>query len=599
MANSSTFPHIRTGTDDFKTLLLHSDVFVDKSLMIQALLEESSEVILITRPRRWGKSLNMDMIRKFFEIEVNEQGEALPETDKHNHLLFIGGEANLGFGETKMLYPLKIADNTHAIKRQGQFPVILLNLKDVKGNSYQEIEAGIKNQLIKVFIQHRYLKRYITEDKYCSLDEIQKEKLASFFTGKLNKETLKDGLVFLSELLYKHFNQKVYILIDEYDTPINYAYIKFGQQKEAFEEVLELFRGMLGSALKSNPYLEKGLITGILRIAKANIFSDLNNVREYTLLDKKFTQFYGFTQAEVDKLLTQVPTQTAPAKIKDWYNGYTFGGEVIYNPWSIMQCLASEGILDYYWLDSGGTGLVNKVLLDDLIQEDIKKLLEGKSIVKMLNRQIWLEEIETNPNAFYSLLLFAGYLNPMLSHDATAEEPRYYLTIPNKEVRGIYIERVIKWVHKKLNMRMDSYDNFIELLTSNQMDAFGAKLQAYLLNATSYHDLSQERDYHNLIGGLLAPLINRYHIVSNQEAGYGRCDHLLIARAEYGDHAWIIEHKVAKDPKDLNAMAEEGLHQIKNKQYAAALKTHDHIKKITHMAMAFCGKKVTFRYFFS
>ncbi|ROT47299.1 AAA family ATPase [Candidatus Cardinium hertigii] len=594
MTHVSTHSRIRTGTDDFKTLLLHSDVFVDKSLMIQALLEESSEVILITRPRRWGKSLNMDMLRKFFEIEVDQEGNKLAEEARTNYLLFKGGSIDIGFNETKVLYPLKITSYPHAMKRQGQFPVILLNLKDVKGSSYQEIEEGIKDQIITLFSCHRYLSVHLAASGRL-LDNAQKEKLQCYLDGKLYKNDLKQGLRFLSELLYKHFNQKVYILIDEYDTPINSSYIKFGNQNESFEEVLELFRGIFGSALKSNPYLEKGVITGILRIAKANLFSDLNNVREYTLLDKNFTQFYGFTQSEVDDLLSKVPTQTEPAKIKDWYNGYTFGGELIYNPWSMMQCLASEGLLDYYWLDSGGTGLVDKALLTDSIQSDIQTLLSGKGLIRKLYKQLSLEKLTENKDLFYSLLVFSGYLNPMLVND-DPEDLKYILTIPNREVRGIYVERIIDWVGKQLRIAPSAYRDFIGLLLNQQLEPFVAQLRNYLLNATSYHDLSQEKDYHNLIGGLLAPLSNRYHITSNQETGYGRCDHLLFPKVGYGDWAMVIEHKLATSSNDLAATAQAGLEQIITKKYDAHLTTYAHIKKISCMALAFYGKEVALAY---
>ncbi|MCC8397964.1 MAG: AAA family ATPase, partial [Rickettsia endosymbiont of Labidopullus appendiculatus] len=296
-------PRMRVGTDDFETLLLNSDVFVDKSLMIQELLEDSGEVILITRPRRWGKSLNMNMLQKFFEIEVDQHGSPLPTEDTVNRILFTGGEIDLGIKGKRTLKPLKINGNEYAMAQQGNYPVILLNLKDVKGSSYQEIESEIRNQVINLFANHLYLQHYTTQD-ISLLDDAQKEKLSRYFTGKLDKEDLKNSLRFLSEVLYKHFNQKVYILIDEYDTPINSAYIEFGDKFKEFDDVLKIFRGMFGSSLKTNPCLEKGVITGILRVAKANLFSDLNNVSEYTLLDEEFSKFYGFTQTEVDELLT-------------------------------------------------------------------------------------------------------------------------------------------------------------------------------------------------------------------------------------------------------------------------------------------------------
>ncbi|WP_157905710.1 AAA family ATPase, partial [Rickettsia endosymbiont of Culicoides newsteadi] len=215
-------PRMRIGTDEFYDLLVNSDVFVDKSLMIKELLEDSGKVILITRPRRWGKSLNMNMLQKFFEIEVDQNGVPLPIEDRVNRILFIGGEINLGI---KGKRPLKINSNEYAMTQQGQFPVISINFKDVKGSNYQEIESGIKNQVTNLFTNHRYLKRYITTDEKL-LDEAQKEKLNRYFTGKLDKEDLKDSLRVLSEVLYKHFGQKVYILIDEYDTPINSSYIE-------------------------------------------------------------------------------------------------------------------------------------------------------------------------------------------------------------------------------------------------------------------------------------------------------------------------------------------------------------------------------------
>ncbi|MCC8483610.1 MAG: AAA family ATPase, partial [Rickettsia endosymbiont of Labidopullus appendiculatus] len=360
-------PRMRVGTDEFYDLVVNSDVFVDKSLMIKELLKDSGRVILITRPRRWGKSLNMNMLQKFFEIEVDQNGVPLPTEDRVNHILFTGGEIDLGIKGKRTLEPLKINGNEYAMAQQGNYPVILLNLKDVKGGSYQEIEAKIQIQIIKLFEQHRYLEQYCQGNTKL-LSSIQKKQLEKYFSGNINKLDIETSLCFLSELLFKHFGQKVYILIDEYDTPINSAYIEFGDKLKEFDDVLKIFRGMFGSSLKTNSCVEKGVITGILRVAKANLFSDLNNVSEYTLLDEEFSKFYGFTQAEVDELLTKVPTATNPEQIKNWYNGYSFGGKIIYNPWSIMQCLAHKGKLDHYWLDSGGTGLIDKTLLSDEMQ---------------------------------------------------------------------------------------------------------------------------------------------------------------------------------------------------------------------------------------
>jgi hypothetical protein len=359
--NGNYQPKMFVGTDDFKTLLLNSNVFVDKSLMIKELLEDNGAVTLITRPRRWGKSINMDMVRRFLEIELDTEGNPLPLEERVNYKLFVGGEVDSGFGETKELKALKIASITNAMKRQGQSPVIFITFKSVEGSSYHDIKQGVKSQLRKLFQSHRYL---ANSDKLAS-DE--RADFNHYLFEEVTLDNIKNSLAILSHLLYKHYNRKPWVLIDEYDTPINSAYRWFGTNEAEFQKVLEIFRGIMKSTFKKETGdqelpVERGVITGILRIAKAELFSGLNNVSEYSLLDEPFAKVYGFTEAEVEELLTKVPLDTSPEKIKDWYNGYKFGGEIIYNPWSIMRCLASKGKLDHYWIDSGGTGWIDHIL---------------------------------------------------------------------------------------------------------------------------------------------------------------------------------------------------------------------------------------------
>ncbi|WP_425361348.1 AAA family ATPase [Candidatus Tisiphia endosymbiont of Ceraclea dissimilis] len=590
-------PRMLVGTDEFYDLVVNSDVFVDKSLMIQELLEDNGKVILITRPRRWGKSLNMNMLQKFFEIEVDQNGVPFPTEDRVNNKLFIGGEVDLGLatGRKKLLKKLKIAQYPDVISEyQGQFPVILLNLKDVKGSSYQEIELGIKDQIIELFASHHYLNHHVTEDTGL-LNNAQKEKLRRYFDGKLERNDLKDSLRVLSEVLYKHFGQKVYILIDEYDTPINSSYIKFGNKPEEFEQVLEMFRGMFGSSLKTNPYLEKGVITGILRVAKANLFSDLNNVSEYSLLDEKYSKFYGFTQAEVDELLTKVPTATNPEQIKAWYNGYNFGGEIIYNPWSIMQCLAHKGKLDHYWLDSGGTGLVDKALLSDGMQEDLQSLAAGKAIISPIVKQISFANIN-KPVGLFSLLLFSGYLNPIAKKP---EEDIYELSVPNKEVRYIYNARMLQWVTDQLQIDHSRYYSFATLLPAGKIEQFKERLQELLLNATSFYQTGEKKAelfYSGFMLGLINTLASDYIIDSERETGSGRADIVLLPKIGKSDNAIIIEYKICKSPDTLESVAKEGLDQIVRKKYEAKIKEHSHVQKIIKIAMAFCGKEVALEY---
>ncbi|MDR0330034.1 MAG: ATP-binding protein [Rickettsia sp.] len=590
-------PKMRVGDDDFKSLLFNSDIFVDKSLLVKEIIEDSGSVVLITRPRRWGKSLNMDMLCKFLEIEVDERGRSLSQEKRVNHKLFIGGEIDLGVasGKKRLLKPLQITQYSDIISDyQGQFPVIYVNFKEAKGSNYQEIVNGITDQIIELFEKFHYLEQYLQEDN-TFLSIPQKVKLRNYLSGDINIGYLKNSLKFLSQILYKHFKQKVYILIDEYDTPINSAYLEFGHKAKEFEQILKVFRGMFGSSLKGNTCVEKGVITGILRIAKANLFSDLNNVSEYTLLDKKFAKFYGFTQAEVDELLTVVPTKTNPEKIQNWYNGYTFGGEIIYNPWSIMQCLAREGELDHYWLDSGGTALIDKILLSDEMQEDLQNLAAGKSIISPITKQISFADIN-EPVGLLSLLLFSGYLNP------TAKIPEknvYELSIPNYEVTYIYETRMLQWVTDQLKIDSSRYYSFISLLPVGKIEEFKERLQELLVNSTSFHQTGEKKAelfYSGFMLGLVNMLSPSYIIASEQESGSGRADIIMIPKASREDKAIIIEYKIAKNKKDLASVAKMGLKQIIDKQYDIKIRQYQYVKQILKISMAFCGKNMDLQY---
>ncbi len=586
----SKLPAIKTGTDDFYKLLLNTDVFVDKSLFIKDLIEDKSEVVLITRPRRWGKSLNMNMLKRFLEVEVDEQGSILPLEQRANNKLFEGGELDLGFDEKRQLNPLKIVEHENIMKRQGKFPVILLNLKDVKGSSYQEIENKVKLNVRKLYKSYSYL-------MYSSkITPAEKHDFQNYLQGDIDIAYLQNNLAFLNTLLFQHFGQKAYILIDEYDTPINSCYLKFANDRPAeFEQVLDLFRALFGSCLKTNPYLEKGVITGILRIAKANLFSDLNNVREYTLLDQKFSKSYGFTQEEVDELLTKVPIETEPQQIKDWYNGYTFDSEVIYNPWSIMCCLETKGKLDHYWIDSGGTGLIDKVLLSDEMQEDLQKLAAGESIISPITKYISFDDINSRIGLF-SLLLFSGYLNPK---PQIPEEDIYMLSAPNNEVKQLYKIRMLQWVSKKLNIDRSLYYSFVTLLPVGKVEEFKARLQQLLHNSTSFYQTGEtkaELFYSGFMLGLINTLAPSHIIESEAESGDGRPDIVLIPHSGKGEQAIIIEYKISKNKEDLASMTRIGLNQIINNRYELKIKQHLHIKKILKISMAFCGKDMDLQY---
>ncbi|MEO1300935.1 MAG: AAA family ATPase, partial [Bacteroidota bacterium] len=538
---SGNRPKICTGTDQFDKLLLGSDVFVDKSLFIQEFLESGDEVALVTRPRRWGKSMNMDMLKCFLSIEVDDQGNSLPREQCLNHKLFAGGEVDLGFEETRLLKPLRINDYPSLMKRQGQYPVISIGFKDVDGSSYQEIENKVKRQVFKLYNKHRYLKRYIQAEETL-LDEVQKKQLDRYFTGDLHKEDLEDSLFFLSELLHKHFGEPVYILIDEYDTPINRACLKLPPKE--IKKVLELFQGILGAVLKENPHLKQGLFTGILRLAKADLFSNLNNVRAYTLLDRRFATSYGFTQQEVDELLSKVPTSKPPEAMQRWYNGYTFSNQVVYNPWSIMHYLKTRGKLSRYWVESGGTQLIDPILTTDEMQQDLQTLMAGGALNSFITRQVSFDNLKCKKDLL-SLLLFSGYLSPVRE----LGKDQYLLSIPNYEVQRVYKEWLIEWVSKNLEVDPADYATLADLLAAGDVETFTKNLQEMLYASTSFHQIGPKRAevfYSGFMMGLLSNLLNRYIIESERESGLGRPDAVLIPNVDHGDRAIILEYKVGQ-----------------------------------------------------
>ena len=590
----------RVGTDSFAELLLTNNVFVDKSMFIKEFLEESGDkVVLITRPRRWGKSLNMDMLQRFLSIEVDEQGAPLPQEESLNRKLFVGGEVVIGprTGKVKQLAPLKIAQQCPDIvtEYQGQYPVISLGLKEVTGSSYQKIEDKLKKYIAKLYDQHVYLQDQVW------LTNNQRNQLARYLNGQILATDLEDSLQFLSELLSKHFGKPVYILIDEYDAPINHAYREFGEttkkgeKNKEFEKVLQLFRSLLGAALKSNPYLAQGFLTGILRIAKASLLSELNNMREYTLLDKRFITSYGFREQEVEELLDKMQIATNREEIRRWYNGYHFRGETLYNPFSIMCCISTEGECAPYWLDSGGTSLVDRAFVSDQIQKDLQALAGGQRILSSIETQVSFD-ILRNPVGLFSLLLFTGYLTPVA---ISAAEGFYELSVPNYEVKQIYKKRLLEWVSKQLQITPSEYGSLARFLAMGELATFEQSLKDFLTQSASFHQTGEKRGevfYNGIMFCLVYCLSYYYLIESEQESGLGRADAVLIPKTAHWDHAIVLEYKVGQDASDLPSQAEAGLRQIERKGYATRAKGHAHVKKVLQICLAFCGKDVVMKH---
>ena len=484
------------------------------------------------------------------------------------------------------------------MKYQGKFPVISLGLKEVTGSSYQQIENGVKKQILELYTEYSYLKQY-SQPKAGLLEDSQKKQLKRYFKDTINQEDLKDSLRFLSKLLYKHFGKPVYILIDEYDTPINEIYRASSdkpKESKEFEKVLQLFRSLLGAALKSNPYLARGLLTGILRIAKASLLSELNNLSEHTLLDETFVTSYGFLEQEVEELLDKAQIVSNREEIRRWYNGYHFGGKTLYNPFSIMSCLARKGKLAPYWLESGGTSLIDVAFVSDQIQKDLQTLAAGKSIVSRIRRQVSFEALQS-PVGLFSLLLFSGYLNPVAISEA---DDLYELSVPNYEVSKIYEQRLLEWVAAKLAIDTSEYDSLARFLAMGQLGAFQNSLEEFLTRSASFLQTGNQRGeifYSGFMTCLLCCLSCYYQIESEQESGMGRADVVLIPKAAHNkDQAMVIEYKVSHDVSELASQAEAGLRQIETKGYATRAKVHDHVKKVLQICLAFSGKDVVMKH---
>ena len=473
---------IATGTQDFTELVKSSDKIVDKTLLIKEIIEDRAKVILITAPRRWGKSVNMSMLKTFLEKKVDKDGNPIDRAKTDGYKVFYGGEVDRGFGDKKDLVALKIFSdekvNESVKKRQGQYPVIYLDFKDCKGNSYEEVENSVKKKICRAFQEHRYL---LKSDK---LEKDQKEQIQKFINSdpSLTITDINDGIRFLSECLHAHHEQKVWILIDEYDVPINSSFTKLDEP--TLEKVIDLFRGIFSSALKGNDEnLEKGVLTGILRIAKANLFSGLNNLTEYTVLEGKYCKHYGFEEEEVEKELLATLTKEQKDKIKQWYNGYQAFDEnegklMIYNPFSVVNCITQNLKISPYWADSGASIFeknTHNLFKDENILSNIKHLLneEDSSIEISLEKSLTLENFqklkeisnskselemtENSRNLFFSYLYHAGYFS--LAEKPQEESNIVKFTLPNNEIRQAIAKKIIDYYVEKYGIFPVAFTN--------------------------------------------------------------------------------------------------------------------------------------------
>ncbi|MFA1745072.1 AAA family ATPase [Fusobacterium animalis] len=540
---------IGIGLSDFKHLIEEDFYYYDKTKFIDEVIKDGAQVKLFARPRRFGKTLNMSMLKYFFDIKKAEE----------NRKLF------------KNLY----IEKTESFKEQGQYPVVFLSLKDLKATTWEEMERKIIIILSDFFSEYEYLLNELTGISF--------ENLKNIIYRKADIDELTTTLKFLTKILYEKYNKKVVVLIDEYDSPLVSAYINgyYGKAKDFFKTFYSI-------VLKDNTCLQMGILTGIIRVIKAGIFSDLNNLRTYTILSDVYTDSYGLTEEEVEKSLKDYGIEQEISKVKDWYDGYKFGDSEVYNPWSILNFLQDKE-LRAYWVDTSGNDLINDVLkkiTKDTVRA-LERLFNGEGLRQNISGTSDLSKL-LDENELWELLLFSGYL----TIEEKVDEDNYILRLPNKEVRTLYR----KTFFEKYFGRGNKLSDLMEALIENRIDEYEEKLQEVLLTSVSYNDTKKgnEAFYHGLIMGMGLYLEGEYITKSNIESGLGRYD-FSVEPKNKNKRAFIMEFKSTDSVEKLEEVSKEALEQIEAKKYDISLKQNG-IKEITYIGIAFCGKKIKISY---
>ena len=547
------------GISNFKELIEKKYQFVDKTLFVKEIMNNGAKVILITRPRRFGKTLNMSMLYSFLD-----QNQA---------------------NKPNLFENLEISKDVEFCKEyQNKYPVILISFKDIKPPSYQKTVKKISSLIRRTYSQHRYL---LDGDVLC---EDEKDLFRAILNGKADEEMIEDSLQQLSGYLRRYFDIPPIVLIDEYDTPIQESYFR-----GYYDELISFMRSLLGQALKDNEdsnivNITKAIVTGITRVAQESLFSGLNNFEVYTLLRQDYGQYFGFTEPEVVKLIDQTGHNVSLQTIKEWYNGYQVGKYTLYNPWSIIECLSHKGELKSYWLNTADNGplktLVSKA--STVVKRRVEELLQGKSVEVPLMENLVFADLDKKEDILWSFLLYVGYLN-VLSTKRYDSLLMAQIAIPNREVRGVYDEMVREWFTKAIDL--ESYNEFVGSLSSGNIERFKVLLSAYLIQSGSYFDFNvntPEQVFHGFILGLVLGLRDSYIIRSNQEGGYGRFDVALIPN-DKKKNGIVIEFKTANTTELLESRAIEALAQIKLKKYTAIFAQHG-VSSVIAIGLAFCAK---------
>ena len=533
------------GIDDFKTIIEEDYYYVDKTKMIESLLDDGAGVTLFTRPRRFGKTLNMSMLNYFFNLKNKEENRKLFE--------------NLYISKSKYM------------NQQGEYPVIYLSFKDIKALNWEKCYYLTRRLITYLYNEFEFLREKLNKKDLSDFDKVWLDEEGADWENSLKN---------LLRYLYEYYNKKVVVLIDEYDTPIVSGYNN-GYKKK----VLDLYRSLYSTVLKSNTHLQFSVMTGILRIAKEGIFSGLNNLQVYNIFEKNFSEYYGLTEEEVLEGLKYYNLEYEINDVKDWYDGYQFGNTEVYNPWSIMNFL-KDGELKPYWQGTAGNETINELLDrgNREIFDDLEKLFRKETVYKKIRD---FTEFTADINEIWELFLYSGYLTT----SGKQKDKEHPIRIPNREIMEFFEDRFID----RFTGNYQKFSDTIRYLRAGNIEKFGEILQNEVISSLSYFDTDKDEKYYKVfLIGIFVALMNDYVRLSERESGHGRAD-LILEPKKKENPGYIFEFKVANSEEELESYAEEGFEQIKEKKYDTELINHG-VTEIIYIGLAFYKKKLKMKY---